>query len=155
MTEPIGYLNYGWSFVRAAEHLHSASSSNQPSLGFPDAPPTVLVGHGIELMLNAYIWHRSGDEASFTHDLLELNEKAEKLGLNAVDRSALEPLDRLVGGRPFEARHLLTGASSKPAIHEWFAIARRLMDQIEPELAPDRVGNVGLRTRLEPVAARC
>ena len=153
MTEPIGYLNYGWSFLRSAEHVYSGLKSDQLNLRF-DAPAIVLVGHGFELILKAYSWHATGELVAKRHDLCWLLGLANSNGLNLSisepERQALCHLNLEVGGKPFRARYLETGVSPAPNIEEWLAIGRKLMDAVESVLAPDRIKNVGRSTEIDP-----
>lgn len=153
MTEPIGFLNYGWSYLRSAEYVFAAVRNDNLKLSFRD-PITTLVGHSLELILKAYIWHASKKRAPFVHNLEELMKIAVKEGLQLQltddERTALEHLNKLVGSCPFEARYLLTGSGAEPQFLSWLKLARRIMDEVEPAIAPDRVRNVGLRSKLEP-----
>lgn len=154
MTEAIGFLNYGWTFVRAGEHLLAETANGKLEVGFPDAPSCTLIGHGIELLLKSYIWHVTSKEADHFHDLVKLLRQCQqhRLNISLTDeqQATLDYLNHMVGKKPYRARYLETGMTTIPSYSSWSTLARSLMDLIEPVIAPDRVRNVGLRTTMEP-----
>jgi hypothetical protein len=154
MTESVGYLSYGWTFIRAAEHLAEQSRTGELEVAFPDAPPTVLMAHGIELIIKSFIWHSRGEVAfPRTHDLSKLFDLARECSLSieltASEADAFAYLNDLTGAQPYEARYLITGAKPEIPLSAWIAISRKLMDAVERVVCPQQVQNVGLRTALE------
>ena len=154
MTEPVGYLNSGWSYLRVAEHTYYCCEVGSLKLSILD-PVTTLVGHAIELELKSLIWHGSKCAAPFTHDLEALFRQARKYGLNmnlsSDDSDALRLLSGEVGVAPYASRYLKTGVAIRIPYLNLFELARRMFDQIEPILLPDAVDKHGKRTLRERI----
>jgi len=152
MTQPVGYMNLGWAFLRAAEFLHLARLRRDLELFFRQ-PELFLIGQSFELILKAYIWHVTGAEAKYSHNLVDLLREAESNGLNTAlsgdERAHLCQLNASFGQRPYEAKYLQTGVGPDRDFQSWFLLCRKLMDRIEPCIAPNRAASIGLRARLE------
>lgn len=156
-AEPVGDLNHAWSYLRAAEHLYECIRSGALDLAFP-SPVRLLAGHAIELLCKSYLRYCGWDEKAcirLGHDLEALLDAVDQQGL-AMMLSDHERDHILLLNQEFSAtskyavRYLQTGVCQLPNCDVLFCPARRLMDKIEPYLAPQRIRNVGLRTELEP-----
>lgn len=159
-AEPIGDLNHAWSCLRAAEHLDQSLQSGELDLDF-DCPIRLLVGHAIELLCKSFLRDCGWDDKAsreLGHDLEACFGAASTLclglKLSATEREHLYLLNSDFGRMNNDAvRYLQTGVWQPPDNGIVFAIARNMMDRIEPKLCLQRIKTVGLRTQIEPSRA--
>lgn len=113
MTSPVGVLNHGKSYLKAANHLCSEIMDRRLSLPFDD-PVSLLLGHALELILKSSLLQKGATEKeAWGHDLMELRMRAIDRGcvfcLNQQEQVHLELLNKMFGKPPYEVRYLETG----------------------------------------------
>lgn len=135
---PIGWFNYGCSYLDAAEHLVRAIEQGQLTLRF-DSPVSFLVGHGLELLIKAYLRSAGMTDAQVErigHNLQTLLSTAAARNLDfeltELEQGHVALLNRDFGGRPYAVRYLRTGAKQVHDDRVVLAAARRLEHHIRP-----------------------
>lgn len=137
---PIGWFNYGCSCLDAAEHLVQAIEQRELTLRF-DSPVSFLIGHGLELLIKAFLRSAGMTDAQvekLRHNLETLLSAAAARSLNfeltELEQGHVALLNRDFGGRLFAIRYLRTGAKQVHDDRIVLAAARRLEGHIRPEI---------------------
>ncbi len=135
MTTNLGTLNYGKSYLRAAEHLVSEIQAARLSLPFHD-PISLLLGHSIELVLKSCLLTLGATEKEvWGHELVQLRASAIKhgckLALNSIEEEHLGLLNNAFGKAPFTVRYLQTGFTTVHDDTIIIALAQRFVDEAE------------------------
>lgn len=133
----IGVLNFGKSYVDAAEIILRQIESGNEHLSFDD-PILFLLGHGLELTFKAFLRAKgisAGRLKGFGHDLVRLLETVRQHGLEvAVDETTMQHL-KLLGlhfGPPYEIRYFQIGYKVWPNPQLLLIFAQQLYRQLLP-----------------------
>lgn len=136
----IGWFNFGCSYLDAAEHLIVAIEQRRLNLRF-DSPVSFLVGHGLELLIKAYLRSSGLTDAQVEkigHNLQTLLSTAADRKLDFVltelEQEHIALLNRDFGGRPYAVRYLRTGSKQAHDDRIVLAVARRLQSHIRPSI---------------------
>ena len=131
MTTPVGILNHGKSYLKAARHLLDEIVTQRLSLPFDD-PVSLLLGHSIELILKACLHHKIGN-APKSRDLLSLRTLAIShacvFDLDRAEQGHLGLLNNVFGGPPYKVRYLTTGVATTHDDKIILGIAARFADE--------------------------
>ena len=138
-TSAIGLLNYGRTYLAAAQHLTKDDVwQREIRLNF-DAPILNCLGHALELMLKAHFRHQGETPEQLKkrgHNLAKLWEDAKQTNIEVVpDPIALEILNILstLYGAPYELRYIVTGSKTYPQSYEpLFTLGQQLYDTLLP-----------------------
>ena len=114
VESPLGVLNHGKSYLKAADHLCDASLNGRLSLPFDD-PVTLLLGHSLELNSKACLTAKGATEQeAWGHDLVKLRDCAVQKGCNLTLQSTevghLTLLNKTFGQASYTVRYLQTGS---------------------------------------------
>ena len=138
-----GLLNYAASYLEAASHLVTAKGDGKLNLRF-DAPIELLVGHGFEILLKAYLRSQGKNEnelKSLGHDLEKLLQAAQTCGLTItrteIEFGHLQLLNARFGQNPYEIRYLETGSYQAHDDRIILALAKRIEHSIRPAIQAD------------------
>lgn len=153
----IGFMYMGWSYLISCEALVSKWPVRP---WHTDSVIAHLAAQGIELLLKSHL-RSCGVSVSdlaqrqYGHGLRRLLCEAQKHNLTSTvsreDDEQLSRLDREFGTQPYMTRYPCVGGRTSVDVLPLLTFGRRVMDEIEKRLMPDRVKSVGLSTN----AATC
>jgi hypothetical protein len=133
----IGILNFGQSYIQAAEIVLRQIDSGNEDLRFHE-PILFLLGHGFELMFKAFLRAKGSspdDLKKFGHNLERLFEAAMADGLKFSPDGTTMPHLTLLSrhfGPPYEVRYFTIGYRIWPDPRLLLNFAKQLYPQLLP-----------------------
>lgn len=140
-TTPLGMTRYAHEFLEAGLAVDDAMGHRRGFEIMAPVPALYLMGHGIELVLKAYLLHKGvplKELYKFGHNLHKSLRKGKELGLtslvqlSAQEDGAFELLDALYSTKQLE--YIVTGTKQVPIFGLVQAVGLKLFNGISPEV---------------------